>query len=226
MTTRVHATALLILLICTGSAGCDCVYASSPIGEVIDLDPDHWDGSWFGTEEVLQFRVSQDEPGLLLVHDPDNPGDTLRINIRKVGDQMFANLQETEEGGLYLWWRVEHQRDVILLWLPRTEALADLIRTGELPGHVEENGSATLGDLTEADLTFLAAPDAAHLYEWEEPAVFVRIPLRLAPCLREEPQSLVPETQGPPSPGEDDQGAKSRDTSGAEEVPRQEAPGR
>ena len=71
-----------------------------------------------------------------------------------------------------------------------------------LPGHLAKNGDVTLGDLSEAHLARLVASDAARLYEWEDPWVFMRITPQLAPCLREKPRTLAPKaTDEPQNPG-------------------------
>ena len=78
----------------------------------------------------------------------------------------------------FMWGRIKRlesvRRAVILLWPPRREDIARLVKNGTLEGGENGREETQLKHLSTSHLDLLAKDDSATLFQWDEPLIFIR----------------------------------------------------
>jgi hypothetical protein len=185
---RMSALFLGLLIIgVIGGSGCSTVVAVSPVGENPEvLEPEKWEGIWYHPGGAVTIRVVDGENGILeagIVGKDEKAGGRLqlqafRVHIRSSEDWLFASFRgpESSEPG-YLWGRIkiDHDGKRILVWFPRPDAFAELVRAGTLPGKVDDKGNVNLGELRPEHFKKIVDPRQRPLFVWDEPLVLFKL---------------------------------------------------
>lgn len=164
-----------------------CTTATAPVGESpLRVDPSEWEGTWTALAEENRWEVSigvtDAENGVLEVTGLfEEDGSRERtVYLREGGGWVFASTlddrraPESEDSPpRYQWARIDANPSRILLWAPVFEKFRDLIDEGRLPAP-ESGSGANLGSLRPEDYELLTSEDAASLFEWDDPGIFVR----------------------------------------------------
>jgi len=175
MKLRSTAVALCLAL----AASCKIVTVPSPMGTtpVAPVSAD-WDGTWAcGFQSPVTLWVN-DSGAVRLIY-TEMEGDELVTHeiewqLETHGDWMFASAPVPDMPGKFLWARVWREEEQLIAWLPDPEQLAELVRTGTLPGTVEEDGNVFLGELSSEQLDALTTRESGSIL-WDKPIAFVRV---------------------------------------------------
>ena len=160
-------------------AGCESVMTTRPMGEtVVQLSPEHWQGTWLHYEFVVTTTVLDKENGLLQASWIERGEDGVDMEVAKgtvraTGDMTFFVTEDENQKELFHWARVKKGDNYLIMWSPNVEQFKILIKGGELPGKVTED-SVVLDELEPEAIEMIDDP-SANLLKWKEPDVFVRI---------------------------------------------------
>lgn len=156
---------------------CTTVHSAAPVGDTpVAVEAEAWHGTWAHPE------------GALVVEALDPPGNRLRVSwidgteirslevhLLEASGHMFASFADPDRPELYLWMRIDKNADQALAWRPAAEKIAALVKEGELPGTVDDDGNVVLRELSPAQLALLTSEARGVLFEWEDPLVLTRV---------------------------------------------------
>jgi hypothetical protein len=140
---------LVIILGLPLTLGACFVQHAELIGVAEPAQPDQWNGSWVA--EPLEaggepgfFAVADVDPaqGSFTVSDADADGnpiddDLIALHLRRVGDTLFLDARDRENGPWMLFVVAEMSADrIVLAWKPRNAVFQQAIVAGELAGQV------------------------------------------------------------------------------------------
>ena len=190
---HVLVLSLLVVLLLPLTA-CDTVTTKHPIGKPVTEDLlDELDGvwqvadpkvtgsetmraQWLGngrvrTMNLIQREGKEDEPEILRVTE---------LESDQWGPERFAHIhvspadQERSEWGFV---RLTIAEDVLLVAIPRADAFAEAVKSGELPGRIESDHYSKTIHLTadrDALHEFITSHPIQDLFMVEEPGIFTR----------------------------------------------------
>lgn len=171
-------------LLMTSSGGCKVAFSTGPMGlEPVSLKPEEWNGWWSvpGTPGHAVARVVDPEKGILEVgsvqsNDQGLSLKTMRLYLRKGGGWEFLSTEAEDKPGQFLWWRIKRSGNVVVLWPPAWDRIADLIKQGKLPGKQVSENVLVLNPLEPDHYELFTSGREGILVDWENPTVVVFTP--------------------------------------------------
>jgi hypothetical protein len=187
---------------------CSAVYSPAPFGQApIAIDPADWDGQWLHPFGFVVIETADAERGILdVLYTEDTEARFFQVHLLKAGDWTFGSFREQNgeaahsapgkalgeqpavaesapDGGApgrFLWFRVEHKDDYLILWMPDVERFRQRVVNGDLPGQVERSdqgieGDVLLGPLTPEHYRMIAGGSPGPLLNREDPLPLIRI---------------------------------------------------
>ncbi len=172
----IQALALTVL-----AAACNAVSSDEPLGtRPLTLEPTEWDGAWLFAEGTVHLKVLDPAAGVLQMLTIDESDDgleatTSRLQLMSHDGWTFGNLVPDEEPDTNYWFRLRHEGNQLIAWLPSPVLFAQAIEAGHLPGEIDEHGNVRLPALTEAQLEIITGSTHGILVDWEQPLAFLRV---------------------------------------------------
>jgi len=172
--------------------GCSVVYSEQPIGSDPHIDPLAWEGVWMelsdtDTKDAIRVHVIDTASGELLIT-PAVADDECRVAhafVRRQQDWTFVSIAcgdpacsescpSDDPVARYFWGVAEIDSDVLLVWTPVTERIADLVDDGRLPG--ERDGMNVMLRALEPDhYQALMSGEYGAVFDWRRPLILRRI---------------------------------------------------
>jgi hypothetical protein len=91
---------------------------------------------------------------------------------------VFASYGDADAARLE-WVRIDRTDDAMTFWMPDSSRFVDLVRSGRLPGTIDEDDervrNVTLFDLGPEHLDLITSGAEGMLFEWEEPGFLLRV---------------------------------------------------
>ncbi|MEO6244593.1 MAG: hypothetical protein ABIQ12_04080 [Opitutaceae bacterium] len=172
-------SAALVLL----GTGCSGVYVLRPVGEkphaLVAAD---WEGTWVMDKAVAKVKVVDAGAGKLQlagVEEKDGKPTLViyTVFITESGKTLFASLRNDGQDAdtkPYVWARLRHEPDQVLLWWPDVKRFGELVGAGKLSGKLD--GSDVLLDSPSAEqVTALISGVLGPVFDAECPAVLRRV---------------------------------------------------
>jgi len=163
-------------------SGCAAVSSIEPMGErskqVLQTE---WAGTWLHQDHPVAIRVSDPQQGQIEVAWVEEKQGALtlesyRIALRESGDWTFGNVRDRDQPGRYYYWGlVRKEQGQIVIWPPDPERCAALVKSGVIPGTVEEGGDVVLDRLTPEQMLRVVSGEQGGCLSWTEPLVFFRL---------------------------------------------------
>lgn len=177
----VAAVGLAILL---SSGGCKVAFSTGPMGlEPVSLKAEEWNGVWTvpGTAGHAVARVVDAEKGILEVgfiqsNDQGLSLKTMKLYLRQAGDWTFLSTEAEDRPGKFIWWKVKRSQNTLVMWPPRWDKLAALVKAGKLPGKQESDTVLVLDPLDKAQYELFTSEKEGVLVDWENPVITVFAP--------------------------------------------------
>jgi len=161
--------------------GCHVVYSTSPVGDrPVKLVSDDWEGTWTHKDGAVTVAVTDAEKGALEIGWVEKKQDRLvfehyQVLVRQSGEWQFGNVRDPEEPRRYVWGRLRHDNDQLVLWVPSFEVFKSLVKRRIVKGRVSENGEDVILDsLDPSVLQRLTRGDDGVVLDWGRPLVFTR----------------------------------------------------
>jgi len=158
--------------------GCTAVYSPAPVGsEPAVLDVDEWNGTWIHSGGYLTMTVIGPEEARVRVGWVEGEKvETYEGLIRTAGDWMFGNVHNGPEKTTWLWGRILKESGKIILWVPSVEVFATMVKSGQLPGTIDDDGNVVLSELSPEHLRSIMSCTAGPAMDWEHPIALLRDP--------------------------------------------------
>lgn len=159
------------------------VVSGRPLGDTpVRLDPAEWEGTWTAADGgPVVVRVDDAAGGQLrlawIEGEKEMVLKTAMVSVLRSGPWFFANMREDVKDAspsVYLFALVKRQKGTMLIWPPRPESFARLIREGVLPGTVTKE-KVLLGELKPEQMKIIASEDRGVLFDWENPIVLMKM---------------------------------------------------
>jgi hypothetical protein len=160
---------------------CSTVDSSQPVGEkATDLTKTkaEWDGSWLDSDgDTLRLVVTDPPGGGITVGWLDEGEGKLKasqaeVRIRDAGDWTFVNFKEPDDTS-WQFGRILKKSRQMVIFLPDVERFQALVKSGKLPGKVEEH-SASLETLSPEQLALIQSDAGGMLWNWEDPLILFK----------------------------------------------------
>ncbi|MEJ5341314.1 MAG: hypothetical protein WHT09_07075 [Thermogutta sp.] len=172
------------LLMLVSSGGCKVAFSTGPMGlEPVSLKAEEWNGVWTvpGTAGHAVARVVDAEKGILEVgfiqsNDQGLSLKTMKLYLRQAGDWTFLSTEAQDRPGKFIWWKVKRSQNTLVMWPPRWDKLAALVKAGKLPGKQESDTVLVLDPLDKAQYELFTSEKEGVLVDWENPVVTVFAP--------------------------------------------------
>ena len=162
-------------------AGCAAVSSVEPMGErPKPLLEKEWAGTWLHQDHPVVIRAADPEQGLVEVAWVEEKQGALRLEsyqiaLRESGDWTFGNVLETDQPGRCYWVVVRKEQGQIVIWPPDPDRCAALVKSGAIPGTVEEGGDVILDRLTPEQTLRVVSAEQGGCLSWTEPLVYFRL---------------------------------------------------
>ena len=162
-------------------SGCATVSSIEPLGErPKQVLPAEWAGTWLHQDHPVAIRVADPQQGQIEVAWVEEKQGALRLEsyqiaLRESGDWTFGNVLETDQPGRYDWAVVRKEQGQIVIWPPDPDRCAALVKSGTIPGRVEEGGDVILDRLTPEQVLRVVSAEQGGCLSWTEPLVFFRL---------------------------------------------------
>jgi hypothetical protein len=173
--------AILWAAILIVGSGCNSVYTKAPVGEsVVPLDAAKWDGTWYHGKGTMELEVVDAARGVVALAWIEKKQGVVTLQqremeVRKSGAWVFGSIEDPKRPGHFTWARLKAREDEIIAWMPDAKKFADLVKSGVLPGRVEEKGDVVLGALAPAHMRAITSGRHGIPLHWEEPVVLMRL---------------------------------------------------
>ncbi|MEJ2175186.1 MAG: hypothetical protein P8Y76_09845 [bacterium] len=179
-------------------SGCfSVVLSDEPLGELVPLKPEAWDGFWVAKRSVSLVRVVDADRGVIsLIHKAceaprsESQRDGFLFELRQSRDAkwFFPTMVEREPSGNfgprggatsygYFFLIFRPDSDTWISYRPSEPTIMSLIENGALPGRVGDD-KVVLGHLEPEDYKVLLSEEHPTL-QWRKPDVFARVPPEL-----------------------------------------------
>ncbi len=164
--------------------GCSAVYSPYLIGETptnIEEEKSKWEGTWLHADGSVTVKVLNASKGILKIGwvDTEQRGlkyEEANVFLRDGGGWTFANFEAPDESNeiFYVWARIKHEENQVILWVPDEEKFGDLVEAEQLPGEVD-GSDVRLEKLTPQHIDLITAETNGILFKWDEPMVFIKL---------------------------------------------------
>lgn len=168
---------LIVLILIPLLTGCSAVYSTDPIGnEPVKLKPADWQGSWLHPEGTITIEILDAEKGLLRAAWIENMElKSFDVHLLSSNDWMFGSTKDKPNDPHYIWGRVKHQDNQLIVWSPDVAKFKSLVKEGSLPGTLDDGGDVILGELTADQLSLITSEKNGVPFNWDEPLVLIRL---------------------------------------------------
>jgi len=164
--------------------GCSAVYSPYLIGETptnIEEEKGEWEGTWLHADGSVTVKVLNAAKGILKIGwvekgQIDLKYEEVNVFLRDGGGWMFANVEVPNQTNeiFYIWVRIEHEKNQVVLWTPDVEEFKGLVKNEQLPGEVD-GSDVRLEKLTPQHIDFITAETNGMLFKWDEPMAFIKL---------------------------------------------------
>lgn len=159
---------------------CSSVTSTVPIGESpILLVEKEWSGKWISTDLTekgyLEMTVIDPEEGIISAksYKDGKIDEKYLVHIRSTGDWNFFSIRQNEDDD-YAWGVLRKRDHELLLWMPIAEGFVEAVRSGMLPGHVDDYPTVTLLPLTNQQIETMMSDKSGTMFFWQDPVIFIR----------------------------------------------------
>ena len=191
-------TALCMILSCAVVFVCSCTLVTSKtqVGEKpLTLKGKKWNGIWYDGDHFICFiKVKDKKAGILRAAIMNSEsGDAkidfslknFNIQIKKFDDLLFGNILcedllekkdlDKSNAKTYIWFMMRQSRDKLLLYMPNSDFLTNLIKQKKLEGEKTKNCLI----ITESNKDFRklidSYGDGGKMFNWKEPITLFRL---------------------------------------------------
>jgi hypothetical protein len=101
---------------------------------------------------------------------------TAEVELRESGEWLFASTkaEDKDQTKGYTWGRIKNEDRQIILWLPDDKIFKRLVKDGVFPGKIDGD-DVLLEELKPQHLKIITSGERGVLFEWDKPAVFVKV---------------------------------------------------
>jgi hypothetical protein len=163
------------------TCGCNSIISKHPLGEkparIVAKD---WEGNWESSDGAVTVKVVDADKGLLKAFwiEDEKQGSpvmkTADVELRESGGWLFASTREEGKNRGYLWGRIKNEDRQIIVWLPDENMFKQMVKESVFPGMLDGDG-VLLEELTPRHLKLITTSEKGVLFEWDKPAVFVKM---------------------------------------------------